>query len=163
MGVFIKLYRMASLVFMLIAMVVFIPFLGESQALESNYGKGHKYEVPVREISLIATPEGYYPKDFSVFAGEKVKFFLTNTGNTPSCFMLPEKEIFLSAQKGHVSEGSAFFSKPGVYKFYCPTGKIKGHMTVLPRPKSEEELEAERRIASERNKTKVRIWYPREE
>lgn len=144
-------------------MVSFFPFLEESQALENKYSKSVKFDVPMREISLITTPEGYYPKAFSVFAGEKVKFYLTNTGNTPSCLMLPEKELFMSARKGHVSEGSAYFQKTGVYRFYCPTGKIKGLVTVLPRPKSEEEIRAERKLASERKKKKIRVWYPREE
>ncbi len=149
--------------FTLVAMALFIPYIGESQALENQYAKAEKFDVPVREISLIATPEGYYPQAFSVFAGEKVKFFLTNTGDTPSCMMLPDKELFLSAQRGKISEGSAFFAKTGVYKFYCPTGKIKGRITVIPRPKTEEELEAERKLASERMKKRVRVWYPKEE
>jgi plastocyanin len=144
-------------------MAVFIPFMDETQALESTFAQTKKFDVPVREISLIATPEGYYPEAFSVFAGEKVRFYLTNTGNTPSCLMLPDKELFLSAQKGNVSEGTAFFPKTGVYKFYCPTGKIKGRITVIPRPKTEEELEAERKLASERMKNRVRVWYPKEE
>jgi len=144
-------------------MAAFIPYMNDSQALESQFAQSKKFDVPVREISLIATPEGYYPEAFSVFAGEKVKFYLTNTGDTPSCLMLPDKELFLSAQKGHVSEGDAFFPKTGVYKFYCPTGKIKGRITVIPRPKTEEELEAERKLASERVKKKVRVWYPKEE
>lgn len=144
-------------------MAVFIPFMDETQALESTFAQSKKFDVPVREISLIATPEGYYPEAFSVFAGEKVRFYLTNTGNTPSCLMLPDKELFLSAQKGNVSEGTAFFPKTGVYKFYCPTGKIKGRITVIPRPKTEEELEAERKLASERMKNRVRVWYPKED
>lgn len=149
--------------FLLLTMAVFIPFMNETQALESTFAQSKKFDVPVREISLIATPEGYYPEAFSVFAGEKVRFYLTNTGNTPSCLMLPDKELFLSAQKGNVSEGTAFFPKTGVYKFYCPTGKIKGRITVIPRPKTEEELEAERKLASERMKNRVRVWYPKEE
>jgi plastocyanin len=149
--------------FLLLTMAVFIPFMDETQALESTFAQTKKFDVPVREISLIATPEGYYPEAFSVFAGEKVRFYLTNTGNTPSCLMLPDKELFLSAQKGNVSEGTAFFPKTGVYKFYCPTGKIKGRITVIPRPKTEEELEAERKLASERMKNRVRVWYPKEE
>ena len=149
--------------FVLFGMAIFIPYIGETQALESQFAQEKKYDVPVREVSLITTPEGYFPEVFSVFAGEKVKFFLTNTGDTPSCLMLPEKELFLSAQRGKVSEGSAFFPKTGVYKFYCPTGKIKGRITVIPRPKTEEELEAERKLASERTKNRVRVWYPKEE
>jgi plastocyanin len=144
-------------------MAFFIPFMDETQALESTFAQSKKFDVPVREISLIATPEGYYPEAFSVFAGEKVRFYLTNTGNTPSCMMLPDKELFLSAHKGNVSEGTAFFPKSGVYKFYCPTGKIKGRITVIPRPKTEEELEVERKLASERMKNRIRVWYPKEE
>lgn len=154
---------MGPILVVLFTLSSFIPYINETLALESTFARPKSFDVPVREISLIATPEGYYPESFSVFAGEKIKFYLTGTGNTPSCLMLPDKELFLSAQKGNVSEGTIFFPKTGVFKFYCPTGKIKGRITVIPRPKTEEELEAERKLASERMKNRVRVWYPKEE
>ena len=106
--------------------------------------------IPWREISLIVTPEGYYPKTFSVFAGEKVRFFITSTTEQKSCFILAEKKLFMAAEKGVLSEGQAYFEKPGRYSFHCPTGKIKGHLTVLPG-----------KIPYEEGKDKLADWRPR--
>jgi plastocyanin len=131
-------------------------------ALEYKFGNAKKLDVPVRELAIIATEEGFYPEAFSIFAGEKVRFYLTTTSNTPSCLIIGEKELYLSATKGNVSEGVVFFEKAGNYKFYCPTHKIKGRLSVIKKPRTAEEvLDARsRKIASE---NKIKIWYPKEE
>jgi plastocyanin len=134
----------------------------ELNALEYEFANAKKLDVPVRELAIIATEEGFYPEAFSIFAGEKIRFFLTTTSNTPSCLIIGEKELYLSATKGNVSEGTAYFEKAGNYKFYCPTNKIKGRLSVIKRPRTAEEIldARSRKIASE---NKIKVWYPKEE
>lgn len=132
-----------------------------TQLLALDYGQGEFYETPIREVSLIVSKEGYYPKNISVFKGEKVRFFLTSTTSTASCMIIREKEVFVSIKKGRITEAEALFKEPGKYKFYCPTGKITGHITVLEKPSSIRKRE----IASQRKRqrSKVRVWLPKEE
>ena len=123
-----------------------------------DYGKAKKYTTPLREVSIIATEEGYYPKAISLFQGERLKIYVTGTTSNPSCLMLPEKNIFLSAIKGEISEGIMTFNKAGTYKFYCPTGNIRGRVVVIER--QEEMKKRKRKIAS---KNVVKLWKPKEE
>lgn len=145
-----------------LVLLVLVTFQDQTKALDYQFNKGKKFDVPVRELSIIATEEGYYPQGFSVFAGEKIRFFLTTTSNTPSCLIIGEKELYLTATKGNLSEGTVYFDKPGQFKFYCPTNKISGRLTVIKRPKTAEEvLEArQRKIASE---NKIKVWFPKDE
>lgn len=141
--------------FKIVILLSFLLPFGNCWALD--YAEKIKYKVPVREHSIIITEEGYYPKQISLFEGEKLKVFLTSTLNHPSCFMLPQKKIFMAARKGEVTESEAYFNKPGIYWFYCPTGKIKGKITVLE--KLETKKIVERKIASER---RMGQWRPRD-
>ena len=145
----------------LLVSIVMLSAIPKLNALEYEFANAKTFDVPVRELAIIATEEGFYPERFSIFAGEKVRFFLTTTSNTPSCLIIGEKELYLSATKGNVSEGTVFFEKPGNYKFYCPTNKIKGRLSVIKRPRTADEvLQARtRRVASE---SKIKIWYPKE-
>ena len=119
--------------------------------------KKKMFDLPQRDISIIVTEEGFYPEKFSLFVGEKVNFFVTSVTNSPSCFVIESKGVFLSATKGKISEGIAVFNGPGVYRFHCPSGKIEGEIVVLK--KKEKKLDEGRKIASET----VKIWRPREE
>jgi len=119
--------------------------------------KQKDFQIPKRQQSIIVTPEGFYPESFSVFKGEAIRFFVTATTEQKECFIIKGKDIFLSAEKGKVSEGSVFFSAPGVFEYYCPTTKNKGSITVLERP---EDIRARKRqLASET----TRVWMPRED
>lgn len=149
---------MKSMVLVLLGAAWILVF-NKAMALEdSYYAKKTKFAVPVREVSIIATDEGFYPRRISVFKGEKLKIFLTGKDKNPSCLTIPDKDLFMSANVGEITEGSAFFKKAGVYKFYCPTGKIEGRITVLEKPNKEEKVK--RKIASESKKN--RVWTPRE-
>lgn len=137
-------------------LLFFLLLSGSSWGLD--YGEKIKYIIPVREHSIIVTDEGYYPKQISLFEGEKLTIFLTSTLKNPSCLMLPQKNIFLAARRGEITEGTIYFNKPGIYWFYCPTGKIKGKITVLE--KLETKKIVERKIASER---RMGQWRPKDE
>lgn len=119
--------------------------------------KKKSFSIPKRQQSIIVTPEGFYPEQISVFKGEAIRFFVTATSDQKECFIIKGKEIFLSAEKGKVSEGSVMFNSPGVFQYYCPTTKFKGKITVLERP--EDVRARKRQIASET----TRVWIPREE
>ena len=92
----------------------------------------------------------------AIFQGEKVRFFVTSTTTRPSCFMINSQEIFLSAEKGKISEGVGYFNRAGDYNFFCPTGKIKGNLTVIPK-----RVEKKREIASEKKSPVIKTWMPK--
>ena len=126
---------------------LFIPFL----AMAVEGGKTQ----PTREVSIIVTKEGYYPKSLSVFEGEKVKFYVTSTLDEPHCMIVEGHKVFLAANKGKVTEAEATFDKSGEFAFYCPSSKSDGKIVVMKRhvPKRE--------IASERA-TEGALWTPKE-
>ena len=114
-----------------------------------------KKPQPIREVSVIVTKEGYYPKSLSVFEGEKVKFYVTSTVEDPQCLIVESHKVFMAANKGKVTEGEAVFDKPGEFAFYCPSSKNDGKIVVLKKavPK--------RDIASERRHSDM-TWVPKE-
>lgn len=131
-------------------------------ALEEDYFQKEYYSAAKRDVSVIASPEGYYPKNIVVFAGEQVQFYVTGSKQFPSCFILENTELFLPANPGQISEGRHKFERPGKFKFYCPQGKIKGFVTVLEHPEMARERRMKRKIASEKEGG-VKIWRPRDE
>lgn len=113
-----------------------------------------KGQPPLREVSVIVTKEGYYPKSLSVFEGEKVKFYVTSTVEEPHCLIVESHKVFLAANKGKVTEAEAVFDKAGEYAFYCPSSKNDGKIVVLKK------LMPKREVASE--KTDGMLWTPKE-
>ncbi|WP_372656298.1 cupredoxin domain-containing protein [Halobacteriovorax sp.] len=128
-------------------------------SLEETYLQGTKFDNPERMQSVIVTNEGFYPHVIHVFSGETMKLFVTSTTNKPSCLTIPKKNVFLSANRGEVSESTVIFSTPGVYEVNCPVGGIKGKIVVQEHPISRRER-IRREIASEK---RVKIWRPRDE
>lgn len=124
---------------------------------DSPFFKAQTLANPKREVSLIVTSEGFYPPTLTFFAGERVHFFVTATTETKECFLIKGKSIFLSAEKGKLSEGSVLFNGPGVFSYYCPTNKFKGKITVLPQ-REKRKGARERKMAQEN----IKIWMPRE-
>jgi plastocyanin len=119
-----------------------------SQAWANEPKKVH----PTREISIIVTKEGYYPKSISVFEGEKVKFFVTSTVEDPSCVIVESHKVFMAANKGKVTEGETVFDKAGQFAFYCPSSKNDGKIVVLKKQQPKRDIAAE----------KADVWMPRE-
>lgn len=113
----------------------------------------------MREIAIIFSDEGYYPKSISVFEGEKVRFFVTSTTEKPHCFIVESHKLFLSANKGKIAEGEVHFDKPGKFSFYCPSSKNDGRVVVLEK-KKESSPDIQRGLASE--KKDPLQWIPRE-
>lgn len=114
--------------------------------------------IPTREFSVIVTKEGYYPRRISVFAGEKLRLFVTNLTDEQNCLIVTGHNIFLAAQKGNITEGEALFDKPGVYPFYCPSSKFNGQITVIEKKKKV--VIQQRGIASE--KSAPAVWMPKD-
>lgn len=142
----------------IIVLMTLTSFIGVNLWGQSVVKRKDLMELPVRELSIIATNEGYYPKEISVFIGEKLRLFLTSTvRERGSCLILPQKKVFLSARMGKVSEAEIMFDRSGVYKFYCPAGKIFGNITVIQ--KKDYRKENERSIASK----VFDYWMPRDE
>lgn len=131
-------------------------------SLTAAYANGRTkvkyFEKPVRELSVILTKEGYYPDRMVAYVGEKVRFFVTSTKKAPECFVLQDHKVFLSAKMGEISEGEVVFRDSGKYKFYCPSSKHKGFITVIERASDVEEQK--RTIASEESKPSY--WTPRD-
>lgn len=116
-------------------------------------------KTPMREIAIIFSDEGYYPKSISVFEGEKVRFFVTSTTEKPHCFIVESHKLFLSATKGKISEGEVHFDKPGKFSFYCPSAKVDGRVVVL-----EKKEKVRREVASEQAPVKrdPLKWVPKD-
>jgi hypothetical protein len=110
---------------------------------------------PRREISVIVTKEGYYPKSLSIFEGEKIKFYVTSTIEAPSCLIVESHKVFMAANKGKVSEAEAYFDKAGEYAFYCPSSKNDGKIIVLKK------ASPVRTIATEKSQDSM-LWTPKE-
>ncbi len=108
-----------------------------------------------REVAVIVTKEGYYPKTLSVFEGEKIKFYVTSTVEEPHCMIVESHKVFLAANKGKVTEAEVVFDKPGEFAFYCPSSKNDGKVVVLKK------FVPKREIASERAKDGM-LWMPKE-
>jgi plastocyanin len=118
-----------------------------------------KSPQPTRELSVILTAEGYYPKNLNVFEGEKVKFYLTSTVEDPGCMIIQGHEVFMAANKGKVTEAEVVFGKEGSFSFYCPSNrKNDGKLTVM---KKIDPNAKKRGIASERSSDPA-LWTPKE-
>ena len=111
-----------------------------------------------REFSIVATKEGYYPKKLVFFVGEKVHLYLTTTRKS-SCFVFDPQNIFIGMRNGELVESTVYFDRPGVFKFYCPAGKIEGEFLVLAPMKKKVER-YKRDVASASSGIGVRIWMP---
>ena len=76
-----------------------------------------KLVQPTREVAIIVTKEGYYPKSLSVFEGEKIKFFVTSTVEEPNCLIVESHKVFMAANKGKVTEAEVVFENAGEFAF----------------------------------------------
>jgi plastocyanin len=112
---------------------------------------------PTRELAIIVTQEGYYPKSISVFEGERVKFYLTSTVEEPGCLILEGHKVFMAANKGKVTEAEAVFDKAGNYAFYCPSSKNDGRVVVLKKKQPKREIASEKRKHND-----PALWVPKE-
>lgn len=137
-------------------MVLAIVFLWGTNAYSGNPFSEKDYEAPVREISIIATEDGFYPNKVMAFTGEKVKFFITSTAGSNQCFILQKHDVFVAAEKGKINEAHVELDNPGRFKFYCPSTNYVGHLTVFEKFKHEEE--GTRSPAS----AKPKHWMPRD-
>jgi hypothetical protein len=117
-----------------------------------------EFKTPLREISIIATDDGFYPNKAIAYKGEKVKFFVTSTTDSGQCFVLQKHEVFVAAEKGKVHESEVILDNAGRFKFYCPANKSHGYLTVFEKFSVEEKPSPARGIASE----KPTYWMPRD-
>lgn len=143
--------------FLLFLLVLPISLMERSSA----QNRAEVFEHPYREFSVILTDSGYFPKKLVAFEGDKVKLFVTSTIDKPECLVVEDHKIFLEATKGKITYGESIFRKAGEYKFYCPSSRYKGMITVLKRPGSSKEpisIMPTREVASE----KPSYWTPRD-
>jgi len=108
-----------------------------------------KIPIKTRDIAVIVTKEGYYPKSISVFEGEKVKFYLTSTIEEPDCMIVESYGVFMGANKGKLTEAEVVFDRAGNFAFYCPSSKKDGRIVVIKK------FEPKREVASD-------VWMPKE-
>jgi hypothetical protein len=142
---------MGAYIFLFFGLLSF--HLGASEA--------HWFEAPKREMSIIVTDEGYYPRHFSVFRGEQIRFYLTNLGRQDSCFMLPEHEVFVPIKRHEFRVIEVSFSTEKTVSFHCPVGEIKGSVTVLEHPRDRNK-QKRRSLASEVQQQHPPEWMPRD-
>jgi len=139
-----------------VKLFAFLLLLISISAYSDDYFKKKNFKRSLREVSVILTKDGFYPNKIVAFQGEKLRFFITSTNDTPQCLVLQKHELFLSAEKGKVNEGEIVVDNPGRYRFYCPSSKFEGHLNVIEKFKAHEEKPS-REIASE----KPNYWLPR--
>lgn len=116
------------------------------------------FNSPIREVSIIATRDGFYPNKLVAYKGEKLKVFITSTTEKPQCFILQKHEVFISADKGRVNEGEVVLDRAGRFKFFCPANKSYGHLTVFDNTVHTDKEEVKRDIASKA----PTFWMPRD-
>lgn len=146
---------MKKLLLMIILSISSLSFATENLFIEREFSK------PLREISVIITEEGFYPNKLMAFEGEKVRFFITSTTKDKQCFILQKHKLFLGVDQGKVNEGELVLDQTGRFRFYCPTNKKEGYLTVLKKSgKVAEETSRGRAPASV--VTKPTFWTPRE-
>ena len=133
-------------------LIIILPIIGHASEM---FGE-KKFKNPIREISVIVTDDGFFPNKISAFEGEKVRFFVTSTAKDKQCFILQKHELFLGVAKGSVNEGEVLLESPGRFRFFCPSHKKQGFLTVI---KKEVEVEEVREPASVQ---KPVYWTPRE-
>ncbi len=119
-----------------------------------------KFDIPIREHSIIISEQGYFPSRISIFTGEKLKIFLASLKDKPSCLFIKSKNVFLSVNGREIIESEIYFDTPGEYEFSCPSEATKGRITVLQRNGGKKKDTA-RSIASESNNL-VKVWMPKE-
>lgn len=141
-----------------LVLFLFIVPISLMSELAHAQAKEKMFEQPLREFALILTDEGYYPNRLMAHTGERVRFFVTSTKKTTDCFLVQDHKIFLSAKFGEISEGEVTFKEAGKYKFYCPSSKHEGFVTVVDKASNVDDQK--RAIASEEEKPAY--WTPRD-
>lgn len=131
-----------------------------TRAEESGPFAPEWFEQGRRELAVILTDEGYYPRSLSVFKGEKIRFYLTNTAREDRCFMIQQKNIFLPVKTGELRSIVVEFEREEELSFHCPVGNMKGSITVLEHPAERRDRMAKREVASQK---KSKIWMPRDD
>ena len=148
----------ATLLFLIFTLTSSIVF-AKKDLIEKDF-QGKTFKKPLRELSVIITDDGYYPNKMLAYVGERVRFFVTSTSKKGQCFILQKHEVFISAEKGQLNELDVVLDNPGKYRFYCPSNKNFGHLTVLE--KDTDNKIVERDIASKGKSDKSDYWTPRD-
>jgi len=145
---------------MLKVLILFLTVASLASAGDVPLGKkfrGKVFKNPLREISIIVTDDGFYPNKIMAHEGEVLRFFVTSTSKKAQCFVLQKHDVFIAAETGVINEIEIEIKKPGRFKFYCPSSKFLGYLTVIE--KSLEDTEQARRdIASKKHN----YWMPRD-
>jgi plastocyanin len=105
------------------------------------------FQEGIKEYSLIAADEAYYPNKIRVYRGELLRLYLTTTVKHPatqSCFFLEKTNVHVSVNKGEIQEVNIKFEEAGTYPFFCPTQKIKGEIIVV---KKQDEVLKEQKVS----------------
>ena len=116
---------------MFLSLSLFSGAMNVNKSSVGSYFLEKEVSPPQRDVSVIISREGYYPKTLVFFKGERVRLYVTTTLPEESCFSMPSKDIFLTVKSGKISEGILFFNRAGTYHFNCPMRKITGKIVVL--------------------------------
>lgn len=147
----------------LLVIVFFMTWAALSGLANGSEGAVERLDQPVREVAVILTPEGAYPSSIFAYKGEKIRFYLSATTKRPSCFMVPHHDVFVAVPPGEVREASLVLEHQGELEFHCPTGNIKGSLSVHEHPREARERR-QRELASEQEKAQgPKIWMPRDD
>jgi hypothetical protein len=147
----------------LLILLFFMTWAALSTIAHGDENSVESFETPVREVAVILTPEGAYPSSIFAYKGEKIRFYLSATTKRPSCFMVPQHNVFVAVPPGEVREASLVLKHKGELEFHCPTGNIKGALSVHEHPRDIRKRR-QRELASEQERNEgPRIWMPQDD
>lgn len=84
----------------------------------------------LQEISIVATPSGFYPQNVIVYPGTPIRLYMTATQKGSHCLMQDDVKLFRQIRSQQLEEAQFTFKKPGVYRFYCPVTQFEGSFIV---------------------------------
>lgn len=92
--------------------------------------QAHKYGV--QEFSIIATKQGYFPRNIIVRRNIPVNLYLTTTESRDLCFIMKGEDFSIHKGVGSKSIVKVSFEprKTGPYRFHCPINNLSGTLIV---------------------------------
>jgi hypothetical protein len=86
-----------------------------------------------RTLSIIATPDDFFPSIITAFKGERIKIFLTNTDKASHCFTIKEFNIYLGLSQNKIQSVEMELNESGQFHYYCQGTNSRGILYVLNR------------------------------
>lgn len=121
------------------------------------YSKEVMYERPIRDISIIASGESFYPNHISAFVGETLRLYVTTTKEKGGCFYLQKTPHSAALKLGEIESFTVSFDRPGEWFYFCPSNGLRGKIQVIRHP---DDIRKENEKAKQEARLKTK-WQPK--